>query len=1523
VSEASRPKKTQIAIAVGDSAVLTDIRLRLERLGHVVCGAVGSVEDVLRLVEQDRPELIILGVDLVNSETATEIRKVLHSDTSIPVVIAANHVGAEQWERAELPFTYGFMRLPANDAELQISVETALISAEMKEARDTAEAALRETDARIRGILEVSPDSVMIVNLDGVILDCNNSAVTMRGFADKNELIDLNLIDLVAPEDRYKAVEFMAEIQQGNASMNTECRFLKKTGQVFWAEIRAGGIEDSSGNISSFACVAKDISDRKIAEEVLRSSSDIVEAIPSGLFIYRYKPPDQLILMSGNPEAERLTGVKIAQWCGKEFNEIWPQARGIGFTDALLEVMETGEIYETEDLHYRDDKLDGGFRIRAFRMPNQLLGVAFENITERKRAEEERRALISIVEKSRDFIGLATMDGEVTYLNEAGCRMVGLDSLEQAQSTVIFDYVSDDVIRLINEEAIPSVMAQGFWQAESTIRHFKTGRDIDIEVMLFTLETRAGQGPKGLAVIIRDITDRKLHEARLRHETEKFKVLVENSPMGVSLITTVGEYEYVNPKFVEIFGYGLEDIPTGRDWFEKAYPNAEYRAEVMAAWKGDLEKYPLGESRPRTYQVTCKDGKEKTIRFAPVGLPDGKQLVLCEDITEQRRQEEDLRFLSSIVRQVSDSVIVTDPDFNIVYVNRAAETLYGYEWDDFIGRTPGFLSGEASSDDIFRDIFETVTVNKKWFGTFLNRKKSGELFVCEMSFSSLVNAEGRIAGYISLIRDITGRQHIEMALRESETTLRSIFKAAPIGIGLVSDRVFKQVNDEFCHMVGYSREELIDQSARMVYPSQAEYDRVGRVKYAQIGRRGTGTVETRWVRKDGEEIDVLLSSTSLDPADLKKGVTFTALEITERKRAEAALREQRDRAQKYLDVAGVMFVAIRPDQTVGLINEKGCQILGYDENAIVGMNWFDHFLPERMREDVKTVFDKLMKREIEGAEFYENPVLTKNGEERLIAWHNVLMSDEDGNVVASLSSGEDITDRKRAEEELDRLFSMSVDMLCVAGFDGYFKQVNPAWTRVLGWSPEELMGRPWLEFVHPDDREETLAAGQRFFDGVAAYAFENRYLCKDGSYRWLSWNSTPVLREELAYAVARDITDQKNMDEERERIDTQLRQSQKMEAIGTLAGGIAHDFNNILGALIGYVDLTMLDLPEHSTAYENLTQALTAASRAKDLVRQILTFSRQSQQVLQPIRVHPIIKEAVKFLRSSLPATIEIHHRITESDLAVLADPTQIHQIVMNLVTNAAHAIGRKPGIIEVVLSEVAIKEEAALHQIQPGQYLRLVISDTGSGMSPEVLDRIFEPYYTTKGPGEGTGMGLSVVHGIVQNYGGMIKAYSESGQGSAFHVYLPVAVAETESTVDSVEPAPRGDECILYVDDEEALVDIGRQMLERLGYTVKTFTDPEAALDAIISGETDYDLVITDLTMPRLTGNKLAEIVQDLRPDIPLVICTGFSESLDSERMKGKGVKAILNKPLLFRELATTIRSILDERPQPNAFDE
>ena len=382
------------------------------------------------------------------------------------------------------------------------------------------------------------------------------------------------------------------------------------------------------------------------------------------------------------------------------------------------------------------------------------------------------------------------------------------------------------------------------------------------------------------------------------------------------------------------------------------------------------------------------------------------------------------------------------------------------------------------------------------------------------------------------------------------------------------------------------------------------------------------------------------------------------------------------------------------------------------------------------------------------------------------------------------------------------------------------------------------------------------------------------------------------------------------------RSEKQLQQVMKLQAIGTLAGGIAHDFNNILFPIVGYTELTMDDLPEGNPSRKNLEEVLKAANRAKKLVQQILTFSRQNDQEFKPLKVQSLIKEALNLLRATIPSSIEIHTLIDKDCGLVKGDPTQIHQVIMNLGTNAYHALQETGGKLEVVLKETYLSYEQSQQMVgmKVGRHLELTVKDNGHGMPPQVLERIFEPYYTTKEQGKGTGLGLSVIHGIIKNHGGDISVRSQPGVGSTFRVYLPV-IDDIDMEIEAFETRneTNGNEHILLIDDEEQIIDIERRILERLGYTVTPITDSEAALEEFKARPDAFDLVITDMTMPKITGDRLAQSLMDINPQIPVILCTGFNEDITEEKALSMGIDKFVMKPSVKDELAYTIRTVLD----------
>jgi DNA-binding response OmpR family regulator len=383
---------------------------------------------------------------------------------------------------------------------------------------------------------------------------------------------------------------------------------------------------------------------------------------------------------------------------------------------------------------------------------------------------------------------------------------------------------------------------------------------------------------------------------------------------------------------------------------------------------------------------------------------------------------------------------------------------------------------------------------------------------------------------------------------------------------------------------------------------------------------------------------------------------------------------------------------------------------------------------------------------------------------------------------------------------------------------------------------------------------------------------------------------------------------------ENRQLENQLRQSQKMEAIGTLTGGIAHDFNNVLSIILGNAELALAYMPSEDAAHLNLERILTASLRAREMIQQLLSFSRKEESGRKPLRLNSVITESLKLMRASLPTNISIKRYISTTECITIADATQIHQVMLNLCTNAAHAMESGGGVLTIRLDPVTLDSAAADTELAPGNYARLVVTDTGHGIEKDIINRIFDPYFTTKETGKGTGMGLSVVHGIIKGIGGTIRAFSGPGRFTEFHLYLPRvdAIIDAEPAIFNQQHLPGGHEHILIVDDEEMLMDMMRQVLEQLGYTVSAYTDSADALKAFLACPRVYDLLITDMTMPGMTGTGLAKAVKAVRSDLPIILCTGFNEQISQENSQSLGIQSLIMKPVGMQQLAETIRNVL-----------
>jgi len=648
------------------------------------------------------------------------------------------------------------------------------------------------------------------------------------------------------------------------------------------------------------------------------------------------------------------------------------------------------------------------------------------------------------------------------------------------------------------------------------------------------------------------------------------------------------------------------------------------------------------------------------------------------------------------------------------------------------------------------------------------------------------------------------------------------------------------------------------------------------------------------------------------------------VEALKRKQAEETLRESEKRYRMLFENANIaIFVA--QDGMIKSPNPKALDLHGYSEEDFISKPFMNFIHPE----DQKMVQDR-HERRLRGeglADTYSYRIINKAGDTKWVELNVVPFLWEGKPATFCFMS--EITERKQAEELLREseekyrtILENIEDGYYEVDIAGNFTFFNDAMCRIQGLSRDELMGVNNREYMTEETTKEVYQAfNEVYTTGKPVNNLEWVTIRKDGTKRYVE-TSISLIKDSEGHpigfrGVVRDVTERKFAVEEKVRLEAQLQQAYKMESIGTLAGGIAHDFNNILSPIMVHSEMGMMKLPPDNPAQHNLNEIFKAGERARDMVMQILMFSRKEAGKRAAIKIIPILKEVLKMLRSSLPTTIDIHQNLeTESD-TIFANSTQIHQILLNLGTNATHAMRERGGTLKVSLVQEELDSGAAeeYSDLNPGSYMRLTMSDTGCGMDEETMQKIFDPYFTTKGPGEGTGMGLAVVHGIVKSYGGDITVESELGKGTTFHIVLPRVEAEVTPVKEHKIELPRGTERLLFVDDEKGAVDAIQPMLENLGYNVTARTSSIEALEVFRNKAYEFDLVITDMTMPNMTGKELAGELMSIRSDIPVILCTGFSEQIDEDRAKEMGIRAFVMKPIVMNEIANTIRQVLEKK--------
>jgi two-component system, cell cycle sensor histidine kinase and response regulator CckA len=929
----------------------------------------------------------------------------------------------------------------------------------------------------------------------------------------------------------------------------------------------------------------------------------------------------------------------------------------------------TRQVHSEELLRQTHDQLDRRVQEGAAELQGINEKLMLE-INEHKRTEEALRRSEEkyrlVVENANEGIFL-TQDGKPIFVNPM-CSLLTGYSANELISQPFEQLIHPDDRQMVSQRYAQRLAGD---QTSYSYRFRILTKDGSVKWVQLNSVLLGWENRSTVLGLLTDVTDRVQAEERLWLEKQRFQTLSDNAPMGLVMIGSGGSFEYINQKFSELFGYDLRDVPDGRSWFRLAFPDLQYRKEVISQWVEDIGRCQQGETRPRPFTVTCKDGTRKAIHFRPVQLETGEHLLTCEDITDRTNAEQAIqdreRFLSSVFASIQDGISILDTELNVIRVNPTMERWYSHAVP-MTGKKcyEAYHSSSKPCDSC--PSMRTLNTGQTAYEMVPKRGPSGEVtgWLDLYSFPLIDESTGERKGVIEYVRDISERKAAEEALRESETKYRTILETIADGyheVDLAGNLTL--VNDSTCEIFGYPREELLgvnyrklmdEHSAKSVFEA---YNGVYRT-----GKPNPGT-NYRNVRKDGSRRDVSVSISLIKDAD----------------------------------------------------------------------------------------------------------------------------------------------------------------------------------------------GQP------------------RGFRGII-----------------------------------RDVTLRKRLQE-------QLYQASKMEALGTLAGGIAHDFNNLLQIVQGYTDLLLLRKHKEDPDYDKLRAMRGAAQRGRDLIQQILAFSRKVETKPRPVDLNNELRQTERLLRRTIEKMISIEMDLADNLWPISADPIHIEQILLNLAVNAKHAMPQG-GRLMIETKNIKLDEEFSRTHLKtrPGRYVLLMVSDTGHGMDTEVLERIFEPFFTTKETGEGTGLGLAMVFGLVKSHDGHISCYSQPGVGTTFKIYFPAIDTECEWSAETTQEMPAfGSETLLIVDDEESIRELTKEILCEVGYKVLTTASGREAIDIYSKGKEAISLVILDLIMPEMDGKACLEELLKINPDVKILLASGYSANGPARQAIARGAKGLINKPYDIRQLLQMVREVLD----------
>ena len=1259
--------------------------------------------------------------------------------------------------------------------------------------RKKAERTLRENEEKFRIAFDNAPTGMSIIRPDGQYVEVNPLLCKMFGYSRK-ELLSGTINKITHPDDVERGNRWIQKMIAGDLSEpEFEKRYIHKDGHVVWGLVRAQWIRNADGTALMSIAHILDITERKRAEEALRESENrmksIFRAAPTGIGSVSNR-----VLTEVNSRLCEMTGYSQEELIGSSARMLYPTREEFEFvgTEKYRQIAEQG----TGTVETRWKRKDGSIIDVLLSStpidPSDLThGVTFTalDITERKRAEEVLKRYQLLSENTHDIILFVdAVNGRILEANEAAVRTYGYGREELLTKPIRDLRAPGSVLNLAEQMSIANTEGLSF----ETYHRRRDGSTFPVEV---SSRGMTMGNDRILMSIVRDITERKQAEAALRENEEIFRQFMEHSPIYVFFKDEHIRAKRLSRNYETMLGRPLKDL------LDKNM-NDLFPSDLAKRMVADDMRI-LEEGKRVEVEEELNGRHYFTIKF-PISV-EGKPRHLAGytiDITERKGAELALARLKQAIDASGEAVFMTDRSGIITYVNPSFTSLYGYTAEEIIGReTPRVLKSGLMSDEAYHRFWKTISSGQEVRGEFVNKCKDGRLVEIDGSASPVIDEHKNIVSYLGIQRDISQRRQSEKALRESEARLRTIIDAEP-------------------------------------------------------------------------ECVKVLSLTG---------------EVLEMNRAGLAMLEA---------------------ETLEELRQKPIA---------------DYVLPSHRQSFVKYFYDTLRGTTGRTLEF---EVVGLKGTHRWLETNAVPLLDEHQQARAVLGITRDITLRKRAEEALanERSLLRTVidnipDPIYVKDLEGRKTVANRAEARFCGKDTvEEILGRTDLELYPSDIAEHTREEEQRLLRSETGLMnYEGRLVLSDGSERWMI-GSKIALKDTRGnpigiLGVSHDITERKRMEEERQRLDQQIQQSQRLESLGLLAGGIAHDFNNLLSGIFGYVELAKknVDTGQPEKASERLTKALNVFARASDLSRQLITFSKGGAPAKTAGDIGRTLSETVQFALSG--SNVKGKYSIAGDLWPCSYDPNQISQVVDNIVINAKHAMPNG-GLLEISASNAIIETGSGV-ALANGHYIKISIEDHGIGIPKEYLPKIFDPFFTTKH--SGSGLGLATCWSIVKRHDGTIIVESEPGKGSVFHVYLPAAHDQISTTDRASSATFVGQGRVLVMDDEEHIREVLEEMLTDLGYTVETASHGAEAIEmykrATASGK-PFDIVMVDLTIPGGMGGKetLARLVE-LEKDVCVIASSGYSEDPVISAPRDFGFASSIRKPYRKTELVEAIRNALAAR--------